>query len=204
MTSKLARYLIAALLLALSDLASAGIRAIDLQTVAGVPGTGGYSSVDAPCYCQQQAFFSPIMLLEPGTYDFGEVRDYWVQAGGTPDGGPDQPNGYLLFDPMETSGTYPDDFPPPATYAFPAIQLCNQDDAACNASFNGAFVDFNLIFTVLPGQNAAQIGFVGPYQYTPPVPEPFAFAMFILGLILIGGMAEMRGQRRLHAASLAA
>ena len=200
MALKLARHLIAALLLGLSDWAAAGIPAIDIFTVAGVPGTGGYLSVDGPCYCEQEAFFSPVMLLAPGTYDFGELRDYWVQSGATPDGGPDQPNLYLLFSPVETSGTYPDDFPPPANYAFPSLALCSQDDVACNASYDGAYVDLDLVFTVSPGQDAAQVGLIGKYQYTSPIPEPFTFAMLSLGWILVAGIAR----KRVDAGSLSA
>ncbi|MFL6666284.1 MAG: PEP-CTERM sorting domain-containing protein [Burkholderia ambifaria] len=196
MISMLARSLVAAALLGLSQLASAATSAIDLFTVTGVPGTGGYVTVQGPCYCDQEAYFSPVMLLAPGTYDFGKVRDYWVLSGPTPDAGPDQLYLYVLFEPVEVSGTYPDAFPPPATAVFPAgSAFCGQDDAACNASFDGAYVDVHLLFTVPPGQNAAQIGLVGDYRYTAPLPEPATSALLLLGLTLSAGIARRRGRR---------
>ena len=194
MTSRLEKYLFALLLLTLSSLASAQFPGIDILTATGVPGTGGNATVTGPCYCAQQAFFSPIMLLQPGTYDFGEVRQYWVQSGATPDGGPDQPNLYLLFSPVETSGTYPDDFPSQPDFTFPSNVLCDQSDTACNARFNDAWVDTDLIFTVSPGENALQIGLVGKYEYTPPVPEPRTCALFFLGLAWIARVSKKRGQ----------
>ncbi len=192
MTSRLAKCLTAALLFCLTQAASAGATPIDLFDTAGVAGTGGYSTVIGPCYCDQQALFSPILLLQPGTYDFGTVREYWVQSGFTPDGGIDQPNGYLLFSPVESSAWYPDDFPPPATSAFPAVDLCNQEDVACNAKYVGAFTDFDLIYTLPAGQNAVQIGLIGNFVYTPPVPEPLACATFALGLALVAGISRKR------------
>jgi hypothetical protein len=194
MPSRLAEFLTAALLFGLTGLASAQVHAIDIFDVAGVPGTGGYSTVIGPCYCDQPAFFSPVMLLEPGTYDFGEVRDHWVQSGYTPDGGPDQPNAYLLFSPVETSGIYPDDFPGPTSYAFPSLAFCDQTDDACNASYLGAYTDFDLTLTVLPGQDAVQIGLIGNYQYLSPVPEPFALAMLVLGAALLAGISKRRAR----------
>lgn len=195
MTSRLAKWPTAALLLCLVPAASAGIPAIDIFDTAAVPGTGGYSTVMGPCYCDQQALFSPILLLQPGTYDFGTVREYWVQSGYTPDGGADQPNFYLLFSPVEASGSYPYDFPPPATYAYPAFEPCNQDDAACNASYVDAYADFDLIYTVLPGQDAVQVGLIGKFQYMSPVPEPLPSAALALGLALIAGRTRKRGTR---------
>ena len=195
MMSKLARFPVAAFLIALSGLASAGTHDIDLFTVAGVPGTGGNARIDAPCYCQQQAYFSPVMLLDPGTYDFGTLRDYWVQSGSTPDGGPDQGALYLFFDPLEVAGFYPDDFQVQTTYVFPTFVGCAQNDDACNARYDGLFVDMDLIYTVLPGQNAIQIGLIGHYQYTPPVPEPRTFALLVLGLALIAGIARRQVRR---------
>jgi hypothetical protein len=193
MTSRTAKYLTATMFCGLTGLASAEIPAIDIFKATGVPGTGGYSTIMGPCYCDQQAFFSPIMLLQPGTYDFGEIRDYWVQSGSTPDGGADQPNLYLLFSPVNTSGSYPDDFPDQTSYAYPSYALCDQNDAACNASYRGSYADFDLIFTVSPGQNAVQVGLIGNYQYTSPLPEPFTFAMLVLGLTLIAGISKKRG-----------
>lgn len=196
MMSRLARFLIAALLASLSGLACADTHHIDIFTVAGVPGTGGGAILQGPCYCQQTAYFSPVMLLAPGTYDFGTVRDYWDQSPGTPDAGPTQPNAYLVFGPLEIAGTYPENFPAQPTYAFPlSTALCEQDDIACNASFSDRFVDTDLVYTVLPGQNAVQIGLVGHYQYTAPLPEPVPFATFVLGLALMAGIATRRVSR---------
>ena len=192
MTSRLAKCLVAILLLGLSSLASAGARAIDIFTVNGVPGTGGYSTYTGPCYCTEKAFYSPVMLLSPGTYDFGEITDYWVQSGSTPDGGPDQPNLYLLFSPMEITGTYPDGYP--WTYfTFPANALCDQGDAACNASFQNKSADMDLTVTLAPGENAVQIVLIGNYRYTSPLPEPVASTLFILGLALVVGISKRRG-----------
>lgn len=193
MTSRIERVLAAALcLVGLMGSASAQVSPIDIFETAGVPGTGGYSSFTGPCYCTEPDFYSPVMLLDPGTYDFGSLRDYWVPSGVTPDGGPDQPNVYLLFAPVETSGFYPDDFTAEAPYTFPAIAFCTQDDAACNASYQGASEVFDLIYTILPGQNAAQLGFFGNYHYISPVPEPSSWALFVLGLTLVAGISGAR------------
>ena len=133
------------------------------------------------------------MLLQPGTYDFGEVRDYWVQSGSTPDGGPDQAALYLLFAPVIVSGTYPDDFPSLPPYPFPSTALCDQNDDACNATYGNASVNFDLTYTVPPGENAAQIELIGNYVYTPPVPEPWPSGLLIVGLALLAGIATRRG-----------
>jgi len=197
MTSTIAKTLAAALLLGASAWASASTTAVNLFTTPGVPGTGGHATVAGPCYCDQGADFSAVLLLAPGTYDFGKVRDFWVQSGSTPDGGPDQPNLYLLFGPWEAVGTYPGDLPPPPTGVFPSSSgLCAQDDVACNASFTGVWKDTDLILTVAPGENAVQIGFIGPYVYTPPVPEPSGVAMSVLGLALVGAASRRRAGRR--------
>lgn len=196
MMSRLARFLIATLLASLSGLACADSHHIDIFTVAGVPGTGGSAILQGPCYCQQTAYFSPVMLLAPGTYDFGTVRDYWDQSPGTPDAGPTQPNGYLVFGPLENAGTYPESFPAQPTYALPlSTALCDQDNIACNARFSDRSVDTDLVYTVLPGQNAVQIGLVGHYQYTAPLPEPVPFATFLLGMALMAGIATRRASR---------
>jgi len=193
MTSRVAKSLTAVLFFGLRA-ATAAIPTIDLFQAAAVPGTGGYSTVMGPCYCDQQALFSPILLLQPGTYDFGEVREYWVQSGYTPDGGENQPNLYLLFSPVEVSGLYPYDFPPPASYAYPTLDLCNQDDVACNAKYVEAYADFDLIYTVLPGQNAVQVGLIGKFQYTSPVPAPLPCAALTFGLALVAGISRKRGR----------
>ena len=192
MASRSAKVLTAASLFCLSGWASAQIPAIDIFTVAGVPGTGGSSKVMGPCYCTQQAFFSPVVILQPGTYDFGDVREYWVQSGYTPDGGADQQNLYLLFDPVAVSGLWPYAFPAPVDYAYPAYDLCDQHDDACNARYAGAFQDFELIVTVPPGQNAAQVGLIGHYLYTSSAPEPQTFAMLMLGLTLLASRKRGR------------
>ena len=195
MTPRIAKRLAATLLLALSGWASANT-AIDLSTATGVPGTGGDFTVVGPCYCKEDAVFFPVLLLAPGTYDFGQVRDYWVQSGYTPDGGPDQPNLYLLFSPVKTTGTYPYDFAPPPTFDFPSTGLCAQEDVACNAGFMGAYLDTKLIFTIGPGQDAIQIGFIGPYVYTSPLPEPAMAGTLVLGLAMIAAISRRRADGR--------
>jgi hypothetical protein len=196
MIPRLARSFAAAAVLGLSGLAAAAATPIDLLTVSGVPGTGGESTVYGPCYCDQASSFSPVMLLGPGTYDLGTVRQYWVLSGITPDGGPDQGSLWLLFAPVETSGTWPQDFPPQTTSVIPELAACQDGDAACNARFDGRFVDEHLVFTVPPGQNAVQIGLIGHYLYTPPsaVPEPVAPALLVAGLVLVAGLARRRRQ----------
>lgn len=192
MTSRIAKPLVAALLLGLSGWASAAAP-IDLFKTPGVPGTGGTGTIVGPCYCEEPAVYSPVLLLAPGIYDFGGVRDFWVQSGPTPDAGPDQPNLYLLFSPVEVAGIYPDDFSALPTFAMPAFALCAQDDDACNASYRGAYMDTPLVVTVASGQDAVQVAFFGPYAYTSPVPEPISYAMLLAGLILLAG--ARRGDR---------
>jgi hypothetical protein len=191
MTSPIPKLLTAASLLALTGVAAA--TPIDLLSV----GPGTQVTVTGPCYCNQLAWFSPIMTLQPGTYDFGTVRDFWTASGGTPDGGPDQDTLFVLFSPMETQGAYPDgEFPPLLDYEFPPIARCAQSDAACAATYNGAYQDFDLTFTLAPGENAIQIALVGNYLYTPPVPEPETEALLVLGLGMLAGAARRaRGGR---------
>ena len=194
MTSRIAKFLTAALFFGLTRLASAEIPAMDVFNSPGVPDTSYYATVMGPCYCDQKAYFSTIFILKPGTYNFGKVRDYWVQSGATPDGGDDQANLYLLFSPVKAVGLYPYDFPFPPYYANPSGALCDQDDAACNAKYVGAYEDFDLTLTVLPGQNAAEFSLIGNYLYTSPVPEPSALAMLFLGLTLIAGISNKRAR----------
>lgn len=192
MARKIAQFLPAALLFGLSTLACAAATPLDIFDAEGVPGTGGNATIVGPCYCQEPAYRSPVLLLQPGNYDFGALRDYWVQSGPTPDGGPDQPNLYLLFAPVFTSGTYPDDFPPPSAGAFASTALCAQDDAACNAVYRGAYVDFDLVYTVPSGENAAQLELIGNYLYTSPLPEPLPGGMLAVGLALVVGLSKKR------------
>ncbi len=195
MARRIAKFLLAALLLGVSTLASAAPIPIDIFDVAGVPGTGSDTTLVGPCYCVEPAHISPVILLQPGTYDFGEVRDYWVQSGATPDGGPDQPNLYLLFDPVVTIGTYPGDFVGLPPYFVPSFALCAQVDAGCNATYRSAFTDFDLLYTVTSGQNAAQVELIGNYQYTSPLPEPFPSGMLAVGLAILVGSSRRRGER---------
>ena len=98
---------------------------------------------------------------------------------------------YLLFSPWEVVGTFPGDLPFLLDYAYPAsFALCAQDDVACNGGYTGAFQDTELILTVGPGQNGVEIGFIGPYVYTSPVPEPAGIAMSVLGLALLGDVPD--------------
>jgi hypothetical protein len=192
MTSRSARTLALALLLGLSGGAMAAT-AVDIFSAPGVPGTGGSATVSGPCYCEISALYSPVVMLAPGTYDLGQVRDWWVESGPTPDAGPDQPNLWILFAPLAVAGTYPDDFTAPPL-AFPsAMALCDQTDSACNASHDGAFVDTSFFVTVGPGQDAVQVSFFGPFAYTPPVPEPAAGALLALGLACLTGIRRRRG-----------
>jgi hypothetical protein len=182
--------LVGALLLSLAGLASAQTP-VDIYTNGGVPGTGGNTVIQGPCYCTQQAFFSPVMLLQPGVYDFGNLRDYWVESNPTPDGGPNQANLYLLFSPIFLTGTYPNGFPSEPSGAYPANSfLCGQTDGACNAHFQNAYEDLSLVYAIPAGQDAAQIGLVGKYTYTAPVPEPGTYLLVILGLAFIIGTSR--------------
>jgi hypothetical protein len=192
MSSAIARYLVAALLLCMTGLASAASTPIDLFGPNGVAGTGGFTTLQGPCYCDQPALFSPVFVLAPGTYDFGEVRVWWVRSGYTPDGGDNQPNYYLRFDPVEAVGSWPDAFAGLENYAYPSADgFCDPNDATCNAAYAGAYVDVDLVYTVLPGQNAIQIGLIGNYRYTSPLPEPLAWAMSVLGLMGVGFMRRL-------------
>jgi len=194
MTSKITRAFLAASLLAFSGWAAA-YKPVNVFTATSVPGTGYSATVMGPCYCDQVAVFSPVVLLAPGTYDLGTVRDFWVPSGFTPDGGPDQPVLWLLFAPWATEGTWPDDLEAPPTYAYPTYESCALDDAACNARHDGAYVDTRLITTVGPDQDAVQLGFIGPFSYIPPspLPEPGPCALFAVGLALLAGTAKRRG-----------
>ncbi|MCK9686033.1 PEP-CTERM sorting domain-containing protein [Scleromatobacter humisilvae] len=191
MTSRIAKTLAAALLLGLSGAAMA-TTAVDIFGTPGIAGTGGSATVSGPCYCEVSALYSPVLLLGPGTYDLGQVRDWWVESGATPDAGPDQPNLWILFGPVSVAGTYPWDFTAPPL-AFPTTTaLCDQADTACNASHDGAFVDTTILLTVGPDQDAVQVSIFGPFVYTPPVPEPSVASLLALGLTWLAAMRRRR------------
>lgn len=193
MTLSIAKTLTAVLLLALSGAAMA-TRTVDIFSAPGVPGTGGSGTVSGPCYCEVAALYSPVVLLGPGTYDLGEVRDWWVESGPTPDGGPDQPNLWILFSPISVAGTFPWDFMTPPL-AFPStFALCDQADTTCNASHDGAFVDTKVFLTVEPGQDAVQVSFFGPFAYTPPVSESPINILLVLGLATLAALHKRRGR----------
>lgn len=190
MTTRLARFLAAALFCCVAGSTQAALPAIDIFHAVGVPESSGYSTIMGPCYCDQRMFSSTIMLLKPGTYDFGHLREYWVPSGSTPDGGDNQANLWLLFAPLEVSVDYPYTYSGLPSYANPSAVLCAQDDNACNARYAGAYVDFDLVYTVAPGDNAVQIGLIANYQYTSTVPEPFTLAMLVLGSTLMAAIAR--------------
>lgn len=192
MISKLARLLISTWLLGMGMAASANTIAINILTATGAPQSGGYTTFYGPCYCDEPAFFSPVLLLQPGTYDFGEIREYWVLSGPTPDAGPQQENDWLLFTPVETTGNYPTDFSTLPNFGTPISAICEQTDDACNAHYAGAWVDIPLLYDVPAGQNAIQIALIEPNDYTPPVPEPFMFEMSALALALFAALARRR------------
>ena len=191
MKSRIAKTLAASLLPCLSAGAMA-TTSVNIFSAPSVPGTGGSATVSGPCYCEVAALYSPVLSLGPGSYDLGQVRNWWVESDPTPDAGPDQPNLWILFGPVAVAGTYPWDFTVPPL-AFPtAGALCDQTDAACNSSHDGAFVDTAIFLTVGPDQDAVQVSFFGPFAYTPPVPEPAADALFVLGLASLAGIRRSR------------
>ena len=192
MTSRLARFLVSTLLLGLSTVASAGATPINILTATGAYATGGYTPYFGPCYCDQTAYLSPVLLLAPGSYDFGEIREYWVRSDDTPDAGPGQSNEWLLFKPVETTGNWPEDFSQLPNFNTPPYTFCDQDDDACNARYDGAWVDIPLLYSIPAGQNAIQVGLIGHYDYTPPVPEPFTLEVSGLALALLAGLARRR------------
>ena len=61
---------------------------VDIFTVAGVPGTGGYSTIVGPVLLRRDRRLRPVMPLDPGTDDFGAVRESGAVSDGTPDAGP--------------------------------------------------------------------------------------------------------------------
>lgn len=196
MTSTITGALLAALLLGSVGPAKA-YAPVNPFTTPGVPGTGYSATIMGPCYCDQTAVFSPVVLLAPGTYDLGTVRNFWVPANFTPDGGPDQPVLWLLFMPWEAVGTWEYLFPQPPTYSDPITEVCALNDAACNARYDGTFVETRLITTVGPGQDAVELGLIGPFTYAPPspLPEPLPCALFIIGLALTAGASRRRLRR---------
>ena len=194
--SRIGKLLAALLVSCVAGFASATPTAIDIFQAPAVPGTSGTAVVQGPCYCQQQVDFSSVLLLQPGTYDLGTVREYWTVANYTPDGGPDQPYLYLMFQPVTISGSWPYGFPPEPDYLYPDFTLCDQTDTACNARYAGAYEDFTLNVTVQPGENAVQVGLVGHYAYASPVPEPATTALLLAALALI---VPVTGVARRHA-----
>lgn len=194
MARKFTKFMLGPLLLGLSTLGSAAVIPIDIFNVSGV-GFSGYTTTSGPCYCEESAYLSPIMVLQPGTYDFGKVREYWDLSDDTPDGGPNQPNFYLLFAPLITYAPSVSDFPQ-RSYSYPGYPStwqCELDDAACNAMYSRAYVDFDLLYTVAPGETAVQVELVSNYEYTSPISEPFPSSMFVFGLAVVAGVSAKRG-----------
>ncbi len=190
MKSAIANLIGMVVLASFASAASASVHNIDLSTLGGTA-----TSVSGPCYCTQSAFVSPVLQLQPGTYDLGHVRDYWVQSGGTPDAGEGQDNLYVLFG---TQVRFGDSNNPPGGvyYVYPDYALCGQNDAGCNASFVGAYQDTNLTFQVTADADELQVTFIGNYVYTPPaVPEPAAPLMISLGLLFMAGTSKRRAKR---------
>ncbi len=202
MISRLCKFLAALLLSCASGLALATPTGIDIFNTPGLPGTGGTVTLMGPCYCNQQVVFSPLMVLPPGTYDLGTVREYWKPANYTPDGGPDQAILFLMFQPIELTGSLIYGFPAEPDYLYPTLQSCQPTDAACIAQFAGAWEDFSLKFTLTPDNDAVQIGLVVDFAYTPPalvpVLEPATAALLLAGLALLlpaAGIARPRARR---------
>lgn len=195
------KWLAIAALSTMTGWASAAATAIDIFHVVGVPGSGGATSIQGPCYCDQTAYFSPVMLLKPGTYNFGHVQEHWVLSSVTPDGGDNQPNFWLLFEPMEVSGAYPFSFPGLIPYAYPDSGVCLVDDDACNTAYATATVDFDLLYTVYPGENAIQVGLIASYVYTSALPEPMNGLMLGVGLACLVGLSRRQAARRHLAAA---
>lgn len=185
MSWHMGKLLAAALSCCAAGIASAAATPVDIFHTAGVPGTGGTVTLMGPCYCDQLVDFSQILVLSPGTYDLGTVREYWTAADYTPDGGPDQDILFLMFQPIALTGSMVYGFPDQPGYLYPTYESCAQTDAACIATYAGAWQDFSLNFTLTPDDNAVQIGMIGNYAYTPPVPEAPASAMLLAGLALL-------------------
>ena len=144
------------------------------------------------CDCTQSAFVSPVLQLQPGTYDLGHVRDYWVQPGGTPDAGEGQDNLYVLFGTQVRFGNAANP-PDPVYYVYPDYALCGQNDATCNASYANSYQESDLIFQVTADTDELQVTLIGSYVYTPPaVPEPATSLTIALGLLILTGVAKRR------------
>lgn len=193
MTARFAQFLAAVVFSCLAGLARAGIPAIDIfHAPSSVPDSGGSFTVMGPCYCDQTMVWSPVIRLQPGTFDFGTVREYWVPSGYTPDGGPDQDNFWLLFAPVMATSDYPYTYTGLPDYVYPTSARCAQTDDACNAAYTGAYVDFHMIYTIPQGDDAIQIGLIAKWQYTAAVPEPAAPAMLLLGATLVAAVGRRR------------
>ncbi len=197
MNWNIARFLAAVLSFCLTGIAWAAPTPVDVFNTPGIPGTGSTFTLAGPCYCDQQVVFSEILVLPPGTYDLGTVREYWTPADPTPDGGPDQGTLFLMFQPFEFTGSLTYGFPGQPSYLWPDFQLCDQSDTACNARYTGAYEDFRLVFTLTAESDAVQIGMVGNSLYTAPVPVPEApaSAMLLAGLALLLPAAAVARRR---------
>ncbi len=196
MSWHIGKFLAAVLSCCLTSIASAAPTPVNIFRAPGVPGTGDTVVLPGPCYCDQLVNFSPILVLAPDTYDLGTVREYWTAANFTPDGGPDQDILFLMFQPIALTGSLVYGFPDQPGYLYPNYATCAQTDAACIATYAGAWQDFSLNFTLTPGNDAVQIGMVGNYVYLAPaaVPEAPTSALLLAGLALL--LPAARAARR--------
>lgn len=195
MNRHIGSFLAAALSCCLTGIASAAATPVDVFDTPGVPDTGGSITLMGPCYCNQLVVFSPILVLSPGTYDLGTVREYWTPANDTPDEGPDQPTLFLMFQPIVLTGSLSYGFPAQPDYLYPDIEVCAQADAACNTTYTGTYQDFPLVVTLTADDDAVQVGMVGHFLYMPPVPEAPTSAMLLAGLALVLPAAAIARRR---------
>jgi len=147
-----------------------------------------------PCYCTSTLTTTPVLSFASGeTVDFGRVSISTFESGLTPDAGPNQPFFFLQSNVESSFG------PPNPTFFLTGSSLsfssCDQSDAACVTQELGSFVSVDLIFTIPVGASNIQLGWVGPYDYVAPVPEPSTWAMLMIGFTAIWFAGYRRSQR---------
>jgi hypothetical protein len=169
--------------------ARAAVYSIDVTQQAGIPGTGGTTSLQPGCYCRPEpGFYSPVYEVSAGdTVNFGSIELGYYQSGETPDGGPNQL-------PLFIGGSYAISFNSSVLpSAYPDYSLGSPPLS------NGATL---LVYTVPDGADSVQLEFLGSYNYTPPtitdaVPEPSTWAMLLIGFASLG-FAGWRRSRPVH------
>jgi hypothetical protein len=174
-----------------STTANAALLQIDIFQPGGpsIPGpdmgTGPYK-FQGCSHCDFQFVFSSRYLVNPGdTVDFGSVTITPGPDDGTNLFGPE--HNFIIGNPAVSYNSGLGGWPSVG----PELSICfGADLAPCQVPQTT-----DLVYVVPDGASSIQVGWLGYYVYTPPVPEPSTWVMMILGFAGIGFMAYRRNSK---------